>query len=77
MLNSVKEFMMINEVPRNLCERVLDYVVSKWANTKGVDQEKVLKVSLVEIIFIQKLQFSHKVFSRFVPKTCELIFVSI
>ena len=47
MLNSVKEFMMINEVPRNLCERVLDYVVSKWANTKGVDQEKVLKVSWV------------------------------
>ena len=44
MLNSVKEFMMLNEVPKTLCERVLDYVVSKWANTKGVDQEKVLSV---------------------------------
>ena len=43
-LNSVKEFMMLNEVPRTLTERVLDYVVSKWANTKGVDQEKVLSV---------------------------------
>ena len=52
MLNSVKEFMMINEVPRNLCERVLDYVVSKWANTKGVDQEKVLKVSWVDFSFL-------------------------
>ena len=38
MLNSVREFMTLNEVPRTLCERVLDYVVSKWANTKGVDQ---------------------------------------
>ena len=38
MLNSVREFMSLNQVPRTLCERVLDYVVSKWANTKGVDQ---------------------------------------
>jgi hypothetical protein len=38
MLSSVKEFMMLNSVPQNLCERVLDYVVSKWTNTKGVDQ---------------------------------------
>ncbi len=40
-LNSVKEFMNLNDVPRTLCERVVDYVVSKWANTKGVDQAKV------------------------------------
>eukprot|EP00095_Tigriopus_kingsejongensis_P007430 maker-scaffold443_size169656-snap-gene-0.13 protein:Tk07430 transcript:maker-scaffold443_size169656-snap-gene-0.13-mRNA-1 annotation:"potassium voltage-gated channel protein eag isoform x1" len=44
MLNSVKEFMFLNEVPKNLCERVLDYVVSKWTNTKGVDQDRVLSV---------------------------------
>merc|ERR1719328_17392 len=44
MLNSVREFMTLNQVPRTLCERVLDYVVSKWANTKGVDQERVLSV---------------------------------
>lgn len=44
MLNSVKEFMILNEVPKNLCERVLDYVVSKWTNTKGVDQDRVLSV---------------------------------
>ena len=43
-LNSVKEFMVLNDVPRTLTERVLDYVVSKWANTKGVDPEKVLSV---------------------------------
>ena len=44
MLNSVKEFMILNEVPKTLCERVVDYVVSKWTNTKGVDPEKVLGV---------------------------------
>ena len=44
MLNSVKEFMLLNEVPKTLTERVVDYVVSKWTNTKGVDPEKVLSV---------------------------------
>ena len=44
MLGSVKEFMQLNSVPQTLCERVLDYVVSKWTNTKGVDQDRVLDV---------------------------------
>ena len=34
MLDGVREFMILNEVPRNLTERVVDYVVSKWTNTK-------------------------------------------
>ena len=29
------------KVPRNLTERVTDYIVSKWTNTKGVEQDKV------------------------------------
>jgi hypothetical protein len=33
-----------NEVPKNLMERVTDYVVSKWTNTKGVEQEKILGI---------------------------------
>ena len=33
-----------NSVPQNLCERVIDYVVSKWTNTRGVDQNRVLQV---------------------------------
>ena len=57
MLNNVREFMVLNEVrrmisitllatfndqvPRNLTERVTDYIVSKWTNTKGVEQDKV------------------------------------
>ena len=38
---SVREFMKLHEVPRALSERVMDYVVSTWAMTKGIDQEKV------------------------------------
>ena len=39
-----REFMTLNEVPRNLMERVTDYIVSKWTNTKGVEQDKVLSI---------------------------------
>ena len=41
MLNSVREFMKIHDVPKSLSERVLDYVVSTWAITKGRDTAKV------------------------------------
>ena len=37
MLNNVREFMKLNEVPRALSERVMDYVVSTWAMSKGLD----------------------------------------
>ena len=40
-LNSVREFMKLHEVPTVLSERVMDYVVSTWAMTKGLDQDKV------------------------------------
>ena len=33
--------MKIHEVPKSLSERVLDYVVSTWAITKGIDTAKV------------------------------------
>ncbi|CAB4060535.1 KCNH5 [Lepeophtheirus salmonis] len=32
----------LHEVPKALSERVMDYVVSTWAMTKGIDQDKVL-----------------------------------
>ena len=41
MLNSVREFMRLHEVPKALSERVLDYVVSSWSITKGIDTTKV------------------------------------
>lgn len=41
MLNSVKEFMKLHDVPKELSERVVDYVVSTWVITKGIDTTKV------------------------------------
>ncbi|GFS98925.1 potassium voltage-gated channel protein eag [Nephila pilipes] len=42
MLNNVREFMKLHEVPKVLRERVMDYVVSTWAMTKAIDTKKVL-----------------------------------
>lgn len=36
--------MKLNEVPKALSERVMDYVVSTWAMTKGLDTDKVNQV---------------------------------
>jgi len=43
MLNSVREFMKLHDVPKALSERVMDYIVSTWAITKGIDATKVRK----------------------------------
>ena len=37
------------QVPKTLSERVMDYVVSTWAMTKGIDQEKVRIASIINI----------------------------
>lgn len=50
MLNNVREFMKLHEVPKALSERVMDYVVSTWAMTRGLDTEKVM-------IFKMKIHF--------------------
>ena len=41
MLSSIKEFMKLHEVPKAINDRVIDYVVSSWAITKGIDVQKV------------------------------------
>ena len=41
MLNSVEEFMKLHDVPKSLSERVVDYVVSTWSITRGIDAAKV------------------------------------
>ncbi|GFY39251.1 potassium voltage-gated channel protein eag [Trichonephila inaurata madagascariensis] len=50
MLNNVREFMKLHEVPKALSERVMDYVVSTWAMSKGIDTKKLIfrKVSDVK-----------------------------
>ncbi|KAI1701462.1 cyclic nucleotide-binding domain-containing protein [Ditylenchus destructor] len=42
MISNVREFIKLQEVPNELAERVMDYIVSTWAMTKGIDTSKVL-----------------------------------
>lgn len=41
MMKGVKDFLKIHEVPRELGERVIDYITSSWSVTKGIDTVKV------------------------------------
>lgn len=43
MLNNVRDFLKLYQVPKGLSERVMDYIVSTWAMSKGIDTEKVRK----------------------------------
>lgn len=53
MLNNVREFMKLHEVPKALSERVMDYVVSTWAMTKGLDTDKVLSAICLSFFNMQ------------------------
>jgi potassium voltage-gated channel Eag-related subfamily H member 5 len=56
MLTNIREFMKLHDMPKQLQERVMDYVVSTWAITKGIDTSKViifiLKENYGELLFI-------------------------
>lgn len=41
MLNNVRDFLKLYQVPKGLSERVMDYIVSTWSMSKGIDTEKV------------------------------------
>lgn len=41
MLNSVRDFLKLYQVPKGLSERVMDYIVSTWSMSRGIDTEKV------------------------------------
>lgn len=60
MLNNVREFMKLHEVPKALSERVMDYVVSTWAMTKGLDQDKVLYTAIKTKILQSQLKIYYR-----------------
>lgn len=59
MLNNVRDFLKLYQVPKGLSERVMDFIVSTWAMSKGIDTDRVRtrlkeeKMKLLELIFIQ------------------------
>nr|XP_039268573.1 potassium voltage-gated channel subfamily H member 1-like [Styela clava] len=42
MLNSVREFLKLYQIPEGLSDRIMDYIVSTWSMSKGIDTQKVL-----------------------------------
>ncbi|KAK6304500.1 hypothetical protein J4Q44_G00250860 [Coregonus suidteri] len=44
MLTNVRDFLKLYQVPNGLSERVMDYIVSTWSMSKGIDTEKVLSI---------------------------------
>ncbi|XP_058496731.1 potassium voltage-gated channel subfamily H member 1b [Solea solea] len=44
MLNSVRDFLELYQVPKGLSERVMDYIVSTWSMSRGIDTDKVLQI---------------------------------
>ncbi|XP_034554841.1 potassium voltage-gated channel subfamily H member 5-like isoform X2 [Notolabrus celidotus] len=44
MLNNVRDFLKLYQVPRGLSERVMDFIVSTWAMSRGIDTDKVLAI---------------------------------
>lgn len=53
MLNNIREFMKLHDMPKQLQERVMDYVVSTWAVTKGIDTSKVIIILSIKLIVYQ------------------------
>lgn len=45
MLNSVRDFLKLYQVPKGLSERVMDYIVSTWSMSRGIDTEKVSELN--------------------------------
>lgn len=46
MLNSVRDFLKLYQVPKGLSERVMDYIVSTWSMSRGIDTEKVRRAMI-------------------------------
>uniref|UniRef100_A0A1I8JDJ1 Potassium voltage-gated channel protein eag n=1 Tax=Macrostomum lignano TaxID=282301 RepID=A0A1I8JDJ1_9PLAT len=64
MMNSIKEFIKIHDVPRELGERVMDYVTSSWAVTKGIDTTKVLNYCPKDMKADLSVHLNRKVFNE-------------
>lgn len=51
MLNSVRDFLKLYQVPKGLSERVMDYIASTWSMSRGIDTEKVREQVLTLFLF--------------------------
>ncbi|CAG09152.1 unnamed protein product [Tetraodon nigroviridis] len=72
MLNNVRDFLKLYQVPEGLSERVMDFVVSTWAMSKGIDTDKVVSPGPAGAALVGGVLRSSSLLrsSPFVPKTC-------
>lgn len=49
MLNNVRDFLKLYQVPKGLSERVMDFIVSTWAMSKGIDTDKVPMLTFIPV----------------------------
>lgn len=55
MLNSVRDFLKLYQVPKGLSERVMDYIVSTWSMSRGIDTEKVRRATSSGKLLVSRL----------------------
>ena len=57
MISDVREFIRLQEIPKDLAEKVVDYIVSTWTISKGIESNKVLgfcpKDMRADIVFFE------------------------
>lgn len=58
MLNSVRDFLKLYQVPKGLSERVMDYIVSTWSMSRGIDTEKVRSARSLDKSLVSPLSLS-------------------
>ncbi|VEL10153.1 unnamed protein product [Protopolystoma xenopodis] len=65
MIANVKDFIKLHNVPKELAERVLDYITSSWSLTKGVDTD--MNSWLSNVRSVCDYEYGHKIGSSYVP----------
>ncbi|CAK8674873.1 unnamed protein product [Clavelina lepadiformis] len=63
-LNSVREFLKLYQIPEGLCDRIMDYIVSTWSMSKGIDTNKVLNYCPKDMKADICVHLNRKVFNK-------------
>ncbi|XP_078493576.1 voltage-gated delayed rectifier potassium channel KCNH1 [Ciona intestinalis] len=64
MLNSVREFLKLYQIPEGLSDRIMDYIVSTWSMSKGIDTQKVLNYCPKDMKADICVHLNRKVFNK-------------
>lgn len=78
MINSVRDFLKLYQVPKGLSERVMDYIASTWSMSRGIDTEKVRQTATSLLVLLQPvITGCFLIFLMFKKKKNVKVFTSI